>query len=186
MNHVDDAIDIALSTLFIAFMLAVGVWCMSSMKSLYAQPVIEKTAPTVQLNMLAPEYEYSGASCLLGLVVNDAHCPTTKEIRFYTIRESQVDSFYSTPPRNQNEYYTKSWFDEIARRATPGQPGYDSTIGRTTVTYNNGWFSDKEVSINLKWDVFFNTADWDATSKWYLQYNTLGNPAYWQCVIINP
>lgn len=186
MNHVDDAIDIAISTIFIAFMLVLGIWCTQSLKALYAQPVIEKTAPTVQLNRLAPEHEYDGASCLLELVVNDAFCPDPGTVHYYIITEAQVNSFYKSPPQNGNDYYSKSWFEEVARRATAGQPDYMSSIKKTTITYNATWFSDKERSINNKWDAFFKDATWNATSKWHLFYSSAGEPVYWECVIINP
>lgn len=186
MNHVDDAIDIAISTLFIAFMLALGVWCMATLKDLYSQPVIEKTAPTVQLNKLAPEYEYNGASCLLSLVVNDTHCPSTKVVEYYSIREAQIDSFYTTTYYNEKDAFNENWFKEVARRGTAGQPGYDSTIGHTQVKYSGLWFNDKEVNINAKWDSFFWEIDWASNSKWHLFYDASGNPDYWMCVIIRP
>lgn len=79
---VDDYIDVALGVLMTAMMLFMGVWCWRYLTNLYSQPVIEKTAPTVQFNGRAPEHVYTGKDCLLELVINDAFCPDPNVIKF--------------------------------------------------------------------------------------------------------
>lgn len=76
MKHVDDAIDIAVSTFMIALMLTIGVWSYSYLRNMRATDVYEKTAPLVPIdNGVYEVHEYTARDLLLTLVVNDALVP---------------------------------------------------------------------------------------------------------------
>lgn len=103
---VDDIIDIALGVLMTAMMLAMGFWCQRYLVNIYTQPVIEKTAPTVQSDALYMEHAVTGKDCLLELVINDAYCPTPNKVVFQKCWNTGADGSY-TIEYNTNWYQNK-------------------------------------------------------------------------------
>ena len=100
---VDDIIDIALGVLMTAMMLAMGFWCQLYLVNLYAQPVIEKTAPTVQSDALYMEHAVTGKDCLLELVINDAYCPKPNKVVFQKCWAPGADGAYAIE-------YNSAWY----------------------------------------------------------------------------
>lgn len=98
---VDDVIDVAIGVLMTAMMLAVGFWCQRYLVNLYSQPVIEKTAPTVQSDALYMEHAITGRDCLLELVINDTFTPNPQKVVF-----QKCDNPGNTYPIT----YNANWF----------------------------------------------------------------------------
>lgn len=113
---VDDIVDIAVGVLITAIMLFMGVWCWRYLVTLYSQPVIEKTAPTVQFNGRAPEHVYTGEDCLLELVINDVYCPEPNKIQF-TYNGSSRTVTYDASWFSNKEFRINTLWDEFFKDA---------------------------------------------------------------------
>lgn len=130
MQHIDDFIDMAITTLVAAFMLIIGVYCYNVLNHVAAQPVIEKTAPTVTLSQLAPERIYTGKDCLLGLVSNDEYCPDPAKVVFtyngnsYTVTYDQT--WFNTWETNIQKAWTEFFSSAVS-----------ATVSEWTLVYNS-------------------------------------------------
>lgn len=111
MRHVDDAIDIAVSTFMIALMLTVGVWSYAYLRNMSATAVYEKTAPLVPIdNGVYETHEYTARDLLLMLVANDALIPKPGVVVFsYNGGAPYTVEFNSAWFKDKEASINKAW-----------------------------------------------------------------------------
>lgn len=142
---VDDMIDIAIGILMTAIMLAMGAWCTMYLKNLYSQPVLEKTAPTVELQERAPEYVYTGRDCLLQMVINDEFCPSPNKVVFAYEGETRTITYDNDWFNNKEDKLNTMW-GEFFYDAVAADHVTTTLVFKSDKVTPDHWFVEMEVT----------------------------------------